>query len=264
MLRYGLGVVFRLHKWYLDCVDERGSAAIVYAATLRWGVLSLCYSALLGRCEGRHLAAMHMRKPQVPALTDDTIRFADPRLAVAGEWRGPRVPREQTLWTSPRGAVRWHCHMPRADVQLTVAGHELSGWGYVEHLALDVAPWHLPIEELRWGRFHADARSLVWIEWRGPHPLRLCLCDGVAAAIGPVGDRGFELNDGGSLRLAEPDVLRDGRLGKTVLAERLLRWLPLPRAVRAMRESKWLARGEWRDGERVLAGHAVHEVVRWN
>lgn len=255
--------MFRLHKWYLDCVDARGDVAIVYAATLRWGVLRLAYSAVLGQLGGRTIASTHMRRWTAPLLEDDRIRFADARLGVAGDWLGARVAREQTLWTSARGTVRWHCHLPCADAQLTVHGHRLRGTGYVEHLALEVAPWHLPIDELRWGRFHAGVRSLVWIEWRGAAPLRVALRDGEAIAIGAVGDHGFELPEGGSLRLAAPTVLRDGQLGKTVLAERLLRWLPLPRAVRSMRETKWLAQGEWREGERVMTGSAIHEVVRW-
>ena len=44
----------------------------------------------------------------------------------------------------------------------------------------------MPIRVLRWGRFHAEGRSLVWIQWEGPVPLRLVhkirlgmLCHGV-------------------------------------------------------------------------------------
>lgn len=255
--------MFRLHKWYLDCVDARGDVVIVYAATLRWGVVRLTYSAVLGQLGGRAIAATHMRRSMPPTLAGDGIWLADDRLGVAGQWRGPRGMAERTLWQSPHGNVRWHCHLPQADVRLSYRGHQLRGTGYVEHLALDVAPWRLPIDELRWGRFHAGTRSLVWIEWRGRAPLRLCLRDGVPVEIGAVGERGFDLPDGG-LQLAEPTVLRDGQLGKTVLAERLLRWLPLPRSVRTMRETKWLANGSWREGDRVLAGQAVHEVVRWS
>jgi len=255
--------LFRLHKWFLDCATETGEVLIVYAATLRWGLLRLGYSATLHHTAGVTRTTTRLGRPAVPQLDAHGITFADPRLAVRGTWRGARSTQERVLWAGPRGEVRWHDHLPMAQVELEFAGRHLRGTGYVEHLALEVAPWHLPIEELRWGRFHGGGRSLVWIQWSGPVPLRLCLLDGAVVEASPIGDDGFALASGERLRLGPPQVLRDGRLGKTVLAQRLLRLLPLGRSVRAMRETKWLARGVFENALGELEGTALHEVVRW-
>ncbi len=161
--------------------------------------------------------------------------------------------------------MRWHPVLLAAEVELTLRGQLLSGVGYLERLRIDVAPWRLPIEELRWGRFHGAGRSIVWIEWRGASPLRLCLVDGVEVEVGALADEGFEFADGARLELTPRAVLRDGRLGQTVLRERLFRWLPLPRSIRAMHETKWLASGRFTDrGGVTSAGFAIHEVVRWS
>lgn len=242
-----------------------GDAVVVYAATLRWGWLRLGYSATLARSgrDGSMHTTTRLGRPGSPTRSDEGLTFEDPRLGVRGEWIGPRGPGEITLHENAHGRVRWHCHLPRADVTLHHRGRRLHGQGYVEHLALEIAPWHLPIRVLRWGRLHAGSRSLVWIQWEGPHPLRLVLADGAEAAAGPIDDAGFTLADGTRVELGTPAVLRTGELGRTVLANRLLRWLPLPRSVRSLEETKMLAAASLQDAAGTIVGTALHEVVRW-
>lgn len=258
-------LAFRLHKWFLDCVTDTGEAVIVYAATLQWGWLRLGYSATLARVRHDRLAETTTRwgTPSTPQHLEGGFSFEDARLAVRGRWLGPSVDHGVTLFESERGRVHWHCHLPRADVVLEHGGRTLRGRGYVEHLALEIAPWHLPIRVLRWGRCHAGDRSLVWIQWEGPVPLRLVLADGEPVAADPVDDGGFVLRDGRRLELGPPSVLRSGELGRTVLTRRLLRWLPLPRSMRTLEETKMLAPARLIDGASEHAGIALHEVVRW-
>ncbi len=256
--------MFRLHKWYFDCVAPDGDAAIVYAARLHWGLLRLGYTALLDHHGGRTHTRTLLGRPPAPTLGSDGCELVEPRLGLHAKWRGRPQLADRELWRSPRGAVVWSLRLPDATAELTFAGRTLRGRGYVEHLALDVAPWHLPIDELRWGRWHGANRSLVWIEWRGPHPLRLCLLDGEPVDCGPITDCGFTFADGRRLALGTPTVLRDGDIERTVLTRRLLRWLPLPRAIRAMRETKWLSSGVLHGaGNDAIEGTALHEVVRW-
>lgn len=255
--------MFRLHKWFFDCITPQGEALVVYVATLRWGIVRLGYSATLHHADGATRSRARIGRPPVPTPRGDGYDLVVPRLDVRGTWRGVMRSQARELWRSPRGAVLWNCHLPSADVDVQFAGRRLQGTGYVEHLALEVAPWFLPIDELRWGRWHGGGRSVVWIQWRGSHPLRLCLLDGMSVEVGPIEDEGFDLGAGRRLRLGSPAVLRDGELGRTVLAERVLRWLPLPRTVKNMQETKWLARGTLVDGHAAIEGDALHEVVRW-
>ena len=44
---------FYLTKWYLDCIDEQGNAAIGYAASMRWRSLEVPYTSLLLFEEGK-------------------------------------------------------------------------------------------------------------------------------------------------------------------------------------------------------------------
>src|SRR3989304_5213716 len=46
-------------------------------------------------------------------------------------------------------------------------------------MELGLAPWTLPIDTLRWGRWTSATRSAIWIVWEGPHPLRIAFLDGV-------------------------------------------------------------------------------------
>jgi hypothetical protein len=255
--------VFRLHKWFLDCVTPSGDAVVVYSARLHWGVLRLGCASVLVHRGGRTTSRTRILRPPMPQVTANGIAIAAPRLGIHGTWRGAPQSRPRELFRSPRGSVAWNCHLPQAEVELQCDGQSLRGTGYVEHLALDVAPWQLPIDELHWGRWHGGGRSLVWIQWRGPHPLRLCLFDGDEVAAQHIDTDGVQFGAGHRLALTAKCVLRAGELGRTVLAERALRWLPLPRAIRAMQETKWVARGTLTTDRGEIDGTALHEVVRW-
>ena len=225
---------FTLRKWYLDCVTAAGEAVVLYQARLRWGPLALRYASLLG---GRTT----LRATPEPSVEGDTVRWSAPRLAVTGTWRGLAPERRENLVPG----VEWRCVQPRARASLQIAGREVSGLGYVELLILTVPPWRLPIDELRWGRFCSEDRGAVWIEWRGAHPLRVALIDGVPADF-----------HAGSLRLHDERVLRSGRIGETVIP-RLRRLFPA--RIARLSETKWVSRGELAGSE----GWAIHEVVRW-
>jgi hypothetical protein len=254
--------LLRLHKWYLDIATPEGDVLIAYAATLYLVGLRIGWSAVLGRVGGQGVDSSRFGRPVQPEIAPGVIGIELSRLGFRGHWRGVADGTERVLWTSPSGGVRWCCHLPRADAEVTWGGHTLRGVGYVEHLALDVDPWRLPLNELRWGRFHGRERSLVWIEWRGPEPLRLCLVDGKEREAEPIDDGGFTF-DGGSVAFGSTDVIRDGTLGQTVLDRGIVRWVPLPASVRGIRETKWFGSATLVDGGTQVEGQVLHEVVRW-
>jgi hypothetical protein len=150
-------------------------------------------------------------------------------------------------------------------MQVTTSdGTALSGLGYAERLTLSIAPWRLPIEALRWGRWIAaeGGRSLVWIDWRGTHPLTAVFVDGVRQGAATVDDD----------RVAAADVilvLRDRR----TLHQRALRDVigavgPLARMFPAswldVEDCKWMSVGTLHGaGGSPETGWAIHEHVRF-
>lgn len=128
---------------------------------------------------------------------------------------------------------------------------------------MTLAPWKLPIQELRWGRFLSDSDSLVWIDWKGSYSCRIVLQNGILGRATTIDEDEVRLNRHGGLRLAPGDVLRKGGLGETALSvipglSRLF-----PRKILEARECKWRSRAELRHGDSSSSGWAIHEVVTW-
>ena len=87
--------------------------------------------------------------------------------------------------------VRWRCLQPRSRATVNLAsGKVVKGLGFLERLDMTLAPWKLPIQELRWGRFLSDRESLVWIDWRGSQACRIVLQNGILVQATSVGENG--------------------------------------------------------------------------
>ena len=273
-----------LSKWYLDLVTDAGEAVVLYWARMHYHGLSGAFASMVhrGAC-GRIRTASSLRAG-APPLAASEITWACAGLGVsAGCWT-PIVPAmTHELWRAPDGdGVRWNCVAPAATATLTLDGRELRGLGHVERLDLTVVPWMLPIRELRWGRWISDAtasgnaepppgdvraslaRSLVWIEWSGDHPLTIIARDGKLVP-GSVGDKAITLEDGVSLPLPRDATLREGAIGATALS-----FIPgvsrvLPPALLSTHEHKWLGRASLQESaaQTLTAGWAIHEQVRF-
>lgn len=251
---------FSLRKWYLDCVSDDGEAIVGYRAELRWEALALHYASILHQDgEDPPRVRSTLRRCPPPAEKSGEINWEAPPLELSGTWQALAPAFSTSLFEGHEGNVLWRCQQPRARAQVRLpSGRKVEGLGYVEELIVTVPPWHLPIEQLRWGRFASARGGLVWIEWRGPHPLRLALVDGKPVELGAAGE---QLVEAGalSLHLSAPAVLRSGRLGGTALSvipgvERIF-----PLRILGLEETKWRSRGTLGADP----GWAIHEVVRW-
>lgn len=180
-----------------------------------------------------------------------------PGLELEGRWtRRAHPPLLLELLDEP-GALRWSCVLPRASVELKHGGRKLSATGYAECVTLQVPPWKLPIDELRWGRAHVGPHTVVWIDWRGPRKVKRIYVDGEAVE-GEVTDDAV-VTPRLRLGLERRRTLRAGDVSETVLAH-----LPavsglLSRHKLKLAETKWLS--EAKVGR--ARGWAIHEVVRW-
>jgi hypothetical protein len=154
------GTSFELRKWYLDCVDADGNAAIAYWAKLRWRYINLYYRTVAINGVERRCTEVSWRQ------------------SVSMEASAPPIRRR--LFEGADGIVDWSCEMPRAKARIG----SVRGDGYAELLRMTVPPWKLPIDELRWGRFIGGGKWAVWIEWRGALPQKW--------AFGDAGDVRFD------------------------------------------------------------------------
>jgi hypothetical protein len=257
---------FILSKWYADCTSEKGDAMILYSAELSWRGPTIHYTSLLTHRSGSITHnRFSLRRQPAPEVQGNGIEWKSPVWKAEGRWDAHAGGMSEVLFDSPDGSLEWHCIAPRALARLNINGDEMRGWGYVEHLQLSVAPWHLPIQQLRWGRFINASDFLVWIDWRGPYSRQAVYYNGAAVSAREIGDRTIALADGNIvLNLETEAILREGRLGSTALAmipnlDRLF-----PARILKVREQKWLSRGLLRrPGRPDSAGMAIHEVVEW-
>ena len=249
-----------LSKWYMDCVTDAGDASIAYSGTLHWGPVRLNFASLLESTGETVKVANSLSRQSEPHVAGGLLRWQSESLNLEGEWQADTHEIHETIFSSDAGSVDWHCLMPRAQARI----HGRGGFGYVEHLRCTIAPWNLPIQTLRWGRFGAPNEWVVWIEWLGPVNHRVVYRNGQAVSTAMVEDDRVEFNDGARLTLDRSLVLRDGRLGATALSA-----IPgirdtFPARLLQMNECKWRSRGRLeRPADSSVEGWAIHERVDW-
>ena len=209
-------------------------------------------------------ARYSLRKCALPTENGTQIRWQAKSLGIQGTWQSLDPPCDARIYECSEGSVEWHCVQPRARCEVHVGnGMALRGLGYVERLEMTVAPWSLPLEELRWGRFLSDSDSLVWIDWRGPHSRRVVAQNGIPRRASAINEREIVVEGDGRLELSEGHVLRQGLLGETALAVIPGLQRMFPSSLLNVQECKWRSRAKLLCGEGESSGWAIHEVVRW-
>ena len=251
-----------LEKWYADWVDGCGQPHILYRARLRWGSVSLGYSAALEQQRQARIVWGGGRMPW-PRVDADAVHW--PRANHAGghahwRWHGAQ-PASHTLWQQQNQSVVWEpvvCNGPVYAPDGTCQGR-----GYAERLTLNVAPWKLGLRTLQWGRFCGARHSLIWIAWQGAHPLQQALLNGRADAVCHIGGDGISTATARlALHAAQPIVHES--LGAGALHPLAgLRRLATPDFLAGV-ESKWAAPATlYLHGQAADTGHAIYEEVRW-
>ncbi|RFP63523.1 hypothetical protein D0N36_19020 [Hymenobacter lapidiphilus] len=259
---------FQLLKWYADLVDDAtGELFICYDSELRWRGLAWRFASFLrclpaGRAHTRHA---FLGAGPSPHLSPDAQEFRLVQPQLRGHWQQRATPLHEVLLDTDRGQVRWECWQPAATARLETTDTVYNGWGYVERLTLTLKPWHLPIEQLRWGRFVAPGHCLVWIRWDGPAPRHLIFYNGQRHAnTGQITDDEITLPHH-RLLLAQPHPLRTGAVGSTVFGRFPAFRQLLPARILRLRETKWLSQATFltEAGVALATGPAVHELVEW-
>ncbi|HEX5819047.1 MAG TPA: hypothetical protein VFY20_09220 [Gemmatimonadales bacterium] len=256
-LRRGL----ELTKWYVDVVAEDGRGAIAYWAELAWHGVRGRAGSYLTFGPGEPTIERTVLDPGGPPLwADQSLDWSMSSLHLRARMLRHLPGAAVRLLGDDTGTLDWNCVAPTGTACLDVGGRRFEGLGYAECLRMNVPPWRLPIDAVRWGRALIGNRSFVWIQWSGAQPMDLLLVDGHAVP-GRIHADGLDLASGERLVLDPPHVIRRGALGEVVRPIRVL-WPLLPQVLQDAREEKWLARAHLHslDGHRHSAW-AIHELV---
>ena len=254
---------FQLSKWYLDCVSEGGEALIGYWAELRWRRLAAHYASVMLFAGGQLHERSSLRAGQAPQLAGGHVEWSCDALDTSGVWRdAAQQSISRVLYRRGDGMLEWRCLQPLAEAIVRCGGRQISGPGYTECITLTLAPWELPIEELRWGRAHFPGRSAVWIDWTGSEPTRLVLVDGKEVEGAQVTDA-LVSTPRTAIKLTGRRVLREGPVGGTSAGSIPGVRQALSKAGLLIDEHKWLSAATLEEGDLTLRGSAIHEAVTW-
>lgn len=245
-------------------MDAAGRVVIGHWASFAWRGLGFSWqSVVLCEPEGPPRRRTSLARDPAPVRRDGAIEWNSPALECSIHAEPLLDSVALRLLDAPGGTVDWTCEAPAARVSVELARHPpIRGPGYAERLSMTIPPWRLPIRELRWGRWHdaEGARSIVWIDWRGPAPRTWVIADGRSVPDATVTDSG--LSAGGlSLTLSGSRDLEARAL------DDVLRSIPplqsmLPKALLALRERRWKSSGTLRSGATApVTGEAIHELV---
>jgi hypothetical protein len=248
----------RLEKWYADSVvgDE---VEIEYRARLQLGPLTVNYSGQVGRERSTHVR-MGWAGLAMPHITDGNLHWHRSGARPPRIW-GNVDQRPITLWQDQGKSVVWNPIV--LNDRTSPPDGNRSGQGYAEKLTLDIAPWRLGIDKLKWGRFCGERHSLVWIEWQGRIPRKIALLDGKEQPL-VTASRTEIRTERARLRIANPrEIIREPIGAGALKALGPLRIFATGRFLSGL-ETKWLAKADLEhEGGIVDHGSVVFEEVIW-
>lgn len=247
-----------LEKWYADVVTD-GRAQVRYRAKMQIGPITVGYSARVTDSRMR-VANLGARRHPMPQIRDGALHWPAGPDGPATIWRGAKH-RAHQLLSAGKHQITWDPLVLNGSVVSN--GKQTSGSGYAECLTLNLAPWHLGLDTLKWGRFCGQTRSLVWIEWLGRIPKTLALLDGKTDTL-QAADRHEIRTDNARLIFGKANEIIAAPLGSGALAALGgIRMLAARRFLAGV-ETKWLAEARLQiGGEEADSGFVIYEEVVW-
>lgn len=253
---------FSLRKWYLDCVTEDGTVWIGYHVRFRGWPFRFDYVAF--HLDGGTRETTSLRSLPIPDVRDGAVSWSVPQLGIDALFCSSYQPVRRLLLGTRSGSLEWNCAAPVMTGVVRLPGREFCGLGYAECLEMTIEPWKLPIDELRWGRFCGTGESVVWIDWKGDHPLHLVVRGGELTGTGEISGSRIRLEGDDSLLIDEKRTLRRARLEESLRALGPARWL-VPARFRQAVEEKRLGRGRLTSPRGTIdSGWVVHELVTFH
>lgn len=246
----------------MDMTTDSGACYIGYHAEIRFRKLRFGFTQHVFINEaGKRFQETAFRKSAPPQLHDNTLHWKNRQYS--GCWKNRQPGFSHTLLENKNGFIRWHVQQPLATVRLESPHGTLHGMGYSEQLEMTIAPWKLPVNELRWGRFVSEFDSVVWVNWTGKHPLQLLYLNGEQQPEALFSDTAIK-QPGFELDLQNNHSIRSGEVGKTVFSGAGLLKMLVPVKAFRTREQKWLGTGQLQTAKETSNGLIIHERVTWS
>ncbi len=249
----------------MDCIDSLGNCFIIYFAKVEFFLVRFFYSGLVF-CDAKGFTTEKstLRKTHKP-VTDGTINFNHRYLKTDVTLKRTVDPIIRSLYKDRKNnELFWNCHHPKALAEIIYNGKTYKGFGYAETLFSTIKPWDLPIDELRWGRFLSDSYTLIWIWWKGKHPINKMLFNDIE-----YNDAAFENdsvvfgNGTYQLKFSEIQIIRHGKLSGLFSKMKLLR-IFFNRRILNTTETKYKAKTTLSKNSIVLSiGWSLFEIVTW-
>ncbi|WP_053991646.1 hypothetical protein [Mangrovimonas sp. TPBH4] len=262
---------FHLNKWFLDFIGNNDETMIFYCAILSWKGFTAHYASCIHYSTKNNVKVKsHFFNVQTPEIKDHLITWKDDKFKVFGSWSPIGKPLHTRIFEDEDGYLDWNCFQPASSVKLNMNNIILEGKGYVEQLILTTLPWHIPMNDLRWGRFQSFEDTLVWIELRkenrqqwlwlnGEKITDCCIEDDSISST----EKSFTLKLDRKIELESEKIIFN-------LVQKLLKYLPgfkalMPHQFLMAKSYKWLSNGELKKKDGTIAkGKAIHEWVNFN
>jgi hypothetical protein len=264
-MKSGILPGFSLEKQYFDCIDARGNCFIIYLAELKYFFIKIHYSELIHNdCNGLTKGKSSLRKIIKPG-NDDLLFYINNFLKVSGRWKRIDNPVPiHILWQEGKRELTWDCHHPKTNTEITYQGKTFTGYGYAETLLLTVKPSNLPLHSIRWGRFHSEGYTLIWISLDGGRKVNNIYCNG--KEFNDIQHDAESLFFDGAryqLKFLETTSIRKGKLSSLFSSTPLLK-LIFRKGLLATTENKFKAKSLLMHDRKISAtGWSLYEIVTW-
>jgi hypothetical protein len=264
-MKPGTKLGFWLEKQYFDCIDDRGNCIIIYRAEFSFLFIKIHYSALIfSDSNNITTCKSSLRKSKNPEPGENLFYISNP-LEISGSWK--KIESALPLYRlrgSRNRELTWNCHHPKTNTEISYKGDTFRGYGYAETLLLTIMPHNLPLDEIRWGRFLSDDYSIVWIIWKGTHPLNKLYCNGQEFNDVQHGEECLTFDNARyQLTFSENAIIRKGKLSSLFSDIPYLKILSV-KSVLNSTENKYKAKTILRHDQKLSAsGWSLYEIVTW-
>lgn len=262
---------FHLNKWFLDFIGINGETMIFYSAKLSWKGFSVQYASWIDyNPESGVQVKSHFLNVRAPEINDKLITWHDDKFKISGSWKAMDKPLHARIFDADDGYLDWNCFQPSSLVQLKIEDKIIHGNGYVEQLILTAPPWHIPMNHLRWGRYHSLHDTMVWIELRNENKQQWLWLNGEKLMNCSIEDDHISSKEKNFFLKLDRSVVLESEKKIFKVVQKLLSYLPgfnklMPSKFLMADSHKWLSKAKFQKNESLITqGMAIHEWVNFN